>query len=279
MLTKFKWLTFVFCICAVSSISFYQIPKFFASYRQKQSAQTYASIIIESNSIEDVLDYAQDQQTIVAFDLDNTLVHPGQDLGSDQWFSHLFKEKLDSGISRPQALTEILPLYYKIHDHISLQPVEQASLTVLSTLHQKGIISLALTTRSLPMVQRTCIQLKEAGFSFVQSDSFNRELTIQLEKPALLINGIIFCNDNNKGQTLIKTLQACSCKPNTIICVDDKLSHLLDVQKECLLNKIHFIGIRYGRQDSVVAQFDAVRAENECMALFGQNYTTLAATA
>ena len=41
------------------------------------------------------------------------------------------------------------------------------------------------------------------------------------------------------------------------------MSHLLDVEKVCLENKIRFIGIRYGKLDDFVAQFDPVRAEEQ----------------
>ena len=260
-----------YVICGFGYIGIFQIPRFFAS--QKYTPQNRTSCIIESRSIRDVLDYANNQQTIVVFDLDNTLVHPGQELGSDQWFSHIFNEKLASGMSRPDVLAFILPIYYEIYNRIALYPVEPEGPAILSTLQKKGIKTVALTTKSLPLVARTQIQLKDAGFSFAPTGCFNCELTVQLEKPALLCQGIIFCNDNNKGPTLLKILHTLNCTPKKIVFVDDKLSHLLDVEKECLLNKIEFIGIRYGKLDPVVAQFDPARAEQQYAALFGKDYS------
>jgi len=273
MSVKFKWITILFCICGFTYLGTYYLPVFFTFNKQKYDTAIQTSCIIESCKIRDVLEYATDEQTIVVFDLDNTLVHPGQELGSDQWFSYMFKEKLASGMSRPDVLTFILPLYYEIYDHIPLYPVEPEGPAILSTLQKKGIKTVALTTKSLPLVARTQIQLKDAGFSFAPKGPFNCELTVQLEKPALLSHGIIFCNDNNKGPTLLKTLNTLNCIPKKIVFVDDKLSNLLDVEKDCLLNKIQFIGIRYGKLDSVVAQFDPARAEQQYAALFGKDYS------
>jgi Protein of unknown function (DUF2608). len=114
---------------------------------------------------------------------------------------------------------------------------------------------------------------------FASSGPFAKTITIQLVKPALLTDGIIFCNDNNKGQTLLKILENCNCKPQTIVFVDDKLGHLLDVEKECLLNKIQFIGIRYGRLDYITSQFDPERAKQQYVSLLGKDYSGQAVTA
>jgi hypothetical protein len=237
-------------------------------YTSKSVDPAYNSCVIESDHIEDVLKYVQDPHTLVAFDLDNTLVYPGQDLGSEQWFGYLLSQKLNYGMSRQDALAEVLPLYYKVHDRLSLRPVEPASVSTVSLLQHKGIATLALTTRSLPLIERTKIQLQELGISFAHCQEFNKELNVALEKNAVLSNGIVFCNDNNKGKTLIKVLQICNYIPRTIVFVDDKLSHVLDVEKECLLNKIRFIGIRYGKLDAIAAQFDPKRADQQYAALF-----------
>jgi len=267
MSNKIKWFSIVLCMVISSYIVVYRFSNH-SPYTEKNIPLTCNSCIIESYCIEDVLKYAKDSSAIVVFDLDNTIVYPGQDLGSEQWFGYMLNQKLAAGMNRQDALAEVLPIYYKVHDHISLQPVEPSSATTISMLQKKGITTLALTSRSLPLIERTKAQLKELGISFTCSEEFNKELSIALEKQAILSNGIIFCNDNNKGKTLIKTLQTCNCRPETIVFVDDKLHHVLDVEKECLLNNIHFVGIRYGKLDAVVAQFDPKRAVQQYTALF-----------
>lgn len=267
MSNRIKWFSIALCMVVCSYIVIFRFSHN-SPYSEKNVNLVCNSCIIESYCIDDVLKYAKDSNTLVAFDLDNTLVYPGQDLGSEQWFGYMLNQKLASGMNRQDALAEVLPLYYKVHDHLSLQPVEPTSAATVSMLQHKGIPTLALTTRSLPLIERTKTQLKELGISFACSEEFNKELSIALEKQAILSNGIIFCNDNNKGKTLIKALQTCNCRPETIIFIDDKLSHVLDVEKECLLNNIHFVGIRYGKLDAIAAQFDPKRAEQQYTALF-----------
>lgn len=270
---------FILVICAscIAYIGIHYWPAY-VSRTQDQQHTSCISRIIESSSIRDILEYAQDAKTLIVFDLDNTLVYPAQDVGSDPWFFHLLNEKIASGLTREEALAIVLPMYFEVYNHITLSPVEPDSTTILATLQNNGIPTVALTTRSLPLVERTKIHLKETGFNFSACNTFAKDLTIQLVKPAVLTDGIIFCNDNNKGQTLLKILQACNYKPETIVFIDDKLNHLFDVEKECLLNNIQFIGIRYGKLDSVAAQFDPKRAEQQYITLLGKDYAGQVAT-
>jgi hypothetical protein len=233
----------------------------------------YASRIVESSAINDILKFASDNKTLVVFDLDNTLIYANQEVGSDQWFFHLLNEKIASGLSREEALSVVLPMLFDVYNHMKFYPVEKEGPAVLSLLQNKGIPTVALTTRSLPLVERTRTHLKEAGFNFASCNIFAKDISIQLVKPALLTNGIIFCNDNNKGQTLLKVLELCNFKPETIVFIDDKLSHLFDVEKECLLNKIQFIGIRYGKLDSDATRFDSKQAELQYKNLLGKDYS------
>ena len=262
-------------VSCVFTVSYFGIRYWSAdiSHAQNKQTTTYTSRILESTSINDIFTYAPNNKTLVVFDLDNTLVYSGQDLGSDPWFFHLLNEKIASGLSREEALAIVLPMYFEVYNHLSLQPVEQDSSAVLAKLQKQGISTVALTTRSLPLVERTKVHLKEAGFNFAADKTFAQNISVQLAKPALLTDGIIFCNDNNKGQTLLKMLEACNCKPETILFIDDKLSHLLDVEKECLLNKIQFIGIRYGKLDSVAAQFNPKQAEQQYITLLKKDYS------
>ena len=176
-------------------------------------------------------------------------------------------------MSIQDALVESLPIYYEIQEHITQYPVEQKTPAILSTLQKKGIVTLALTARSLPMVKRTHEQLQTAGFYFGHTKEFDQEFTIPAEQPALLSHGIIFCGNNNKGQILLKTLGMCGYKPKTVIFVDDQLTYVLEVEKECLLTKIHFVGIRYSKLDPLIAQFDPARAEKQYKELLGKDYS------
>lgn len=244
------------------------------SQQQTYAAHTFSSIIVESNTIKDVLNYTKNDQTLVIFDLDNTLVYPKKDVGGDAWFSYQMKQKISTGMSYEDALAVVLPLFFNVQDSLTLYPVETETPNILNFLEKQGIIALGLTARSLPLIARTHVQLKEAGLRLTKSPIFDRELSFNFNKPAVLNHGIMFCNNVNKGTVLINVLRTCDFKPTTIVYVDDKLSHLLEVQKECLDNNIHFIGLRYGKLDEFVSRFDPLRAEQQLAELLGPSATS-----
>jgi hypothetical protein len=227
----------------------------------------YASCITESNTIADVLKFVDEPNTIVIFDIDNTLIHPNQELGSDQWFSYMMKEKFSQGLSAEQALAVVLPLFYQVHDYIKMYLAEPSTAQVVNNLFGRSIDTIALTSRSFPLIEKTEEQLKLNGISFKKSAKFNKELSCTLTRPAKLRHGIIYCNNNDKGKTLLDVLQLCHCQPQKIVFVDDKINHLFEVERECLANHIKFVGIRYGALDNFVAQFDPIRAHEQLTAL------------
>lgn len=230
---------------------------------------TYFSRIVETDSIKDVLNYATDQETLVVFDLDNTLVCPKQEVGSVQWFDYIFKQKVSRGMNTEDALTEVLPLSFEVLNTVSLRPCEPETPGVIKALQQNNIVTLALTSRSECLAKRTHDQLHEAGINFSVANQFDQEVILNYARPALLNHGIIFCANNNKGTILLTILNFCHSNPKKIVFVDDKLEHLFEVEKACLTNKIVFVGIRYSKLDPIVAQFDPVRAEQELASLFG----------
>ncbi|NDE64027.1 MAG: DUF2608 domain-containing protein [Chlamydiae bacterium] len=62
--------------------------------------------IIEVNSFEQIQIPAE-KNLLVILDIDNTLMHLKQDLGSDQWFYHRWKELENQGMTNEQALRKV----------------------------------------------------------------------------------------------------------------------------------------------------------------------------
>lgn len=225
------------------------------------------SAIIECNSIAKVLDYVHDESTLVVFDLDNTLVHPNQELGGDQWVHYMIKQKLAEGYSESDALKATLALYYKVQEFINLYPVEPETIAVLDILAQKKVPAIALTSRSLPIMHRTLEQLKQANVSFNCMQVSNKDLKFEMEYPAVVSRGIVFCSDNPKGKALFRFIELCSISPSAIIFVDDKMSHVMNVEQECLKRQVNFVGMRYGRLDKQVQEFNPKLAEQQLLTL------------
>jgi hypothetical protein len=219
-------------------------------------AFTIQAQIYEIETIEQVQNYLKhDQKQLVAFDIDNTLLCPEQDLGSDQWFSYLLKQKLQAGLNINDAVNQILPTYLHIQNHISLIPTEADLAQKIKVIETICNHTICLTARSLKLIPNTLKQLKLNQLNFCVPEINHACLELPCESH--YEEGVLFCSNNCKGSVLIKFLQACHYKPELIILVDDKLHNLQSVAKQLNNCNINFIGLRYTGCDQRVARFDA----------------------
>ncbi len=241
----------------------------YVRYWQQKDAQPIPcrSCIIESTTVNDVLYHTSERDTLFVFDIDNTLVRPETDLGSDQWFACQIKRKRSTGMSFEQACDEVVPVYSIIQENIGLKPVEPETAGVIETLEKRGFAVMALTARSQPIIERTLAQLRDAGITLHVPPALDVTISCTLERPLEVRSGIIFAGRNNKGCALLHVLQMCHRLPRAVVFVDDKVTSLLDVEKECLANNIRFIGIRYGNLDERVSHFDPACAETQLASL------------
>src|ERR1700691_2403263 len=160
--------------------------------------------IYEHHSLKDIHDYIDHndhhEKTLVIFDLDNTLVRYSTILGSDEWFSFTLSKLVEKGYSRMQALELLLPLYFKMANRLELSILDDYAIDLINYLHEHNIPTVALTSRSLPIAQRTLDELARLEINFISPVCpFNKEIHGQLARPYYCKDGIIFCNDNDKG--------------------------------------------------------------------------------
>lgn len=218
------------------------------------------STIIESPDIAIIKEYIQPEdmhsKTLVIFDIDNTLAEPLDELGSDQWFYAVLNQYISAGYSEDEALELILPVYFKIAETIKLHPVQEITPDIVKKIQTADVTELALTSRSLELVPRTVEQLTQIGIDFSHNPIFGEpELGLSLEEPALYSHGIIFAGNNNKGDLLVHFFDLVDYTPTKVICIDDKISNIHDVQQAIIKRGIQFIGIRYNRLDNKVKSF------------------------
>ena len=225
------------------------------------------SLIVEHNQFATILNYLDEndfhKKTLVLIDIDNTIVHPGKNkiLGSDQWVTHMLNQQINQGYSYAQALDVVLPLYYQIQHTIWLEPVEHNTVAIIKQLQERGVTVIALTIRSLPIVDRTLAQLKSIGIDFSHSGFAIEQLIGDAHRSYHYKNGILFCNGQDKGVTLKKVVDYLNFVPTKIIAIDDKEKYLQEIARA--FDAIDFIGIRYGYCDELVDQLDPLIAQQE----------------
>lgn len=231
--------------------------------------QTINTKIIETCNIADVLSHIDGPETVVVFDIDNTLIKPESDLGGDQWFMHITTHIMKNmNICFNEALKITLPFYFHVNNFINIIPVEPITPHIIQLLNAEHIPTLALTTRSLPFKEQTNIQLTLAGIHFSHEMLPRYEIDCSFNCPALYSHGIIFAGNNDKGTLLLHMLNFFAVKPKKIIFVDDKMKNIISVEDALKKKNIAFTGIRYARLDSEVARFNADKAEQELYFLY-----------
>jgi hypothetical protein len=221
------------------------------------SAQIY-----EITSIKEVLHYLDaTKKQIVVFDIDNTLLCPAQDLGSDQWISNLIKEKTSTGLTNQEAWEQMLSLYCHIQKFTTLMPTEDNLINSIHQIETACNHTICLTARSLCLADLTLKQIFNNNLFFQVPEIDHTRLN--LPDDSIYQDGVLFCGNNCKGLVLIKFLEVCHYKTTTIIFVDDKLYNLQAVQKQLANTNIQFIGLRYAGCDARIARFDAQQTNQD----------------
>jgi FMN phosphatase YigB (HAD superfamily) len=223
-----------------------------------------AAKIVESDTIASILAHLKDnQQTLIVFDIDNTLAETYQELGSDQWFSYKFAQEQKTGKSIQEVREAILPLFLEIRLQMPLKLIEESAPALIKSIQHRNIPIIALTAQEPGLAHKTSKELSILGINF--SDEFftvHRDID-HLESNCLYYKGIIFASNNNKGEILLAFLDKTNFKPQHIIFIDDKDKNLVCVEKALEETEIQFTGIRYNRLDEKVSSIDADQAEQQ----------------
>lgn len=222
--------------------------------------------IIETKQIEDLLQHI-DKDTLLIFDLDNTLIEPYQSLGSDQWFGHhLQQQEQAMGTKSIPALMKAVDDYEAIQQRSKVQLIDPKINTIFKHAQDMGIKMLGLTSRGSGLKEATLRQLKSVGLSF-QSHWNNHEHSYRIKKAKRGASGayvhggdayagVLLTAGAHKGDCLMEYLDHLEYKPKRVVFVDDKMEHLDKVKSTMEARDISFLGIRYGYLDEKIKAFN-----------------------
>lgn len=226
--------------------------------------------IVESPYVAILVDYLR-PNTLVVFDIDNTLARPPHEVGSDQWFCYLVDQKISEGHDKKSAISCALPLCYYAQFNIPLIPTEQYIPAFMDTLKTHNVYTMGLTSRGFYMSERTNEQLNNIGISFHLPYATEKEIVIPTEERCFYKYCTIFSGNNDKGEVLFQLLDIINYHPDHIIFLDDKLYNVESVEKAALKRNVSYIGIRYSGCDELVKNFDYKKAEQQLQALKKRN--------
>jgi len=213
------------------------------------------AIIIESNDIAAICQHIQpDKKVLILFDVDNTIARTLSSLGSDEWNTHMIQQGVNAGKEYRQAVEAHLPLYFQLMHALDLKPVDPMTPDFIIQLQSMNHHVCALTLRSLPLVERTAVQLNTIGIRFADSCPFTQQ---KYHDNCQCHEGIIFTGGGDKGVALSTIFTYHDhLTYDLVIFVDDKRRYLEQVEVILAQLGIQFVGIRYSYADDIVAQFD-----------------------
>lgn len=201
------------------------------------------------------------KETLLILDIDDTLLIPVQMLGCDEWFCHRLKEKgktCDSNTALEKTLAE-----WEAIRHLSqMQVVEPGTEAIITSLQERGFMMMGMTTQGLALATRTHQQLVQNGFHIIRTTPMKGDCYLMVEDHGVLYrNGILFTSGTPKGPALFALFDQMKFTPKRLVFVNDKKSHLRDVEQEAEKRGVEFVGLRYAYADQHKALFSPDVAE------------------
>jgi hypothetical protein len=226
--------------------------------------------------------------TLGVFDLDNTVlrVTKVEDLGSDQWFGHVFKIFEQKTKSSLTAITHSVTLNDTLQGHLQVKPVEPNTIKIITGLTDVGLPVIALTSRGPGLVEITLQQLNAMNIKFTDT-LYSKEIQLDIgetRRIATYKNGVIFCDGANKGiclmaflrminevpqyimttddigKSLVREQKMVKYAPKHVMMVDDIEKNLMVVQEALEKEGIKFTGLHYTHLEPRVAGYDFQRS-------------------
>ena len=219
------------------------------------------SAIVETSFFREIYQHI-DKETLIVLDIDDTLLIPKQMLGSDEWFCHRIKLYQSQGLDKAQALETALAEWEGIRHVSQMQLVEPLTHLIIEDLQKQGYPIIGLTTQGLGLATRTYLQLKENEIDLTKTAPFKKDCFFQLQEHGILFrHGILFTSGQSKAECFERLCAHLNVHPQKIIFVNDKQTHLADLEAYATAKEIPFIGLRYGYSDFRKKAFNAKIAD------------------
>lgn len=230
---------------------------FFASFSIAYGA------ILELGSFKDLQTHLT-PDTLVILDIDDTLLIPPQMLGCDEWFNSRLKDHRAEGHSASEALEKSLAEWEGVRHLTKMEVVEPGSEVIVKTLQNQGYKVMGLTTQGLALATRTSQQLMQNHFDLKLTSPSTQDAYFNVNQHGVLWrNGILFTSGTPKGKALFALCDKIDYVPKRIVFVNDKKSHLAEVESEAIKRKVEFIGLRYSYSDARKKAFSKEIADYE----------------
>lgn len=192
-----------------------------------------------------------DDEALVLLDIDDTLLIPPQMLGCDEWFQHRLNVHMGSGLDQRLALQNALMEWEAVRHITEMEIVELGSDQIVKELQEKSVCLMGLTTQGLTLASRTVHQLNRYQINLsLTAPSQDHHFFSVGSSGVLYANGILFTSGTCKGKAIFQLCDAIGYHPKKIVFINDKASHLAEIEREAHARNVEFVGLRYGYSDA-----------------------------
>ncbi len=198
--------------------------------------------IVQTEHIQDVLSYV-DRNTIVFFDVDDTLFTSNIQLGKALRFLDEWNMLKKQGLDEEQALKICREHWDTIQKKCLIRHLDPEIKTIVEAAQAQALYTMALTARAPRTIAITQDQLRFLDIDFTTCCPLKLEAELPIENH--YEDGIWFIERNEKGKSVRKWLDTIPIHPGKIILVDDTYKHLKNMEEHLSDLKIEFVGIHY----------------------------------
>ena len=204
-----------------------------------------------------------DKDTVLVFDIDNTLIVPKSPdgIGSDPWFYCLYDVVGKKPLEDKKLDSKLMQFWNQVQSKITVRAPEAFVPEWIKKQQEKGIRTMALTARTSDILSVTRHQLASIGIK-LENNTFYKGV-IRISKKLLgsadeakFDHGILSVGESNsKGMVFTQFLKKLKWTPKKIVYVDDREKHVKTMEAELSKLNIPYYGFRYGALDSEVKAF------------------------
>jgi hypothetical protein len=220
-----------------------------------------SAVIVEVPHFKNLLNYIK-PSSLILLDIDDTLLIPTQMLGCDEWFMDRTDELINKGMSKRQALEQTISEWEAIRNITNMQIVEEGTDLIVKRLQDEGFCVMCLTTQGFALATRTHTQLSACNFDMLRTAPTKEGYYFEIQGHGILYsNGMLFTSGRHKGKALQTLLNFINIKPDHVVFINDKESHLKEIEETMQVMGIEFVGLRYSYCDKKKQKFNPVIAK------------------
>ncbi|MCI0458028.1 MAG: DUF2608 domain-containing protein [Gemmataceae bacterium] len=201
-----------------------------------------------------------DETTLLVLDVDNTVIEPEGNLGSDQWWYFLVAkyQQIDK-MEEKKAHREAMDLWNKTQWLITVRAVETLTPGIIKQQQQRGVKVMGFTARTPDIAEKTLEQLQSIGVDYSNHPIHAKDFKFQLDGgSARYTKGVLFIGEgNDKGKALVQFLKTIAFNAKRIVFVDDKEKNVESVAAALKANGTEYLCFKYDATYPKVRQFEA----------------------